>query len=365
MTTALRTVPAPQAGGLLVNLGTPDAPTTGAVRRYLREFLSDPRVVDLPAALRWPLVNLVIAPFRARRSAAAYRRIWTPEGSPLRVYTEALLAAVRARLGPAMPVALAMRYGEPSIEAQFARLVAAGVQEIRVLPLYPQWAASTSGSVAARIYEIAGRAFDPHRVTVLPPFYDRAGFVEAIATRIEDVLDAAPVEALVLSYHGLPERHIHKSASPAGTCMLDDHCCTAPEADPPRCYRAQCLATTKAVVARLARPDLPAHTAFQSRLGRDPWLGPTTLDILSQLARQGVRHVAVACPSFVADCLETLEEIGIRATEHFRAEGGQALHLIPAVNDAAAFADTVADLLRGARADTAPVAGDLAPGPCR
>ena len=365
MTTALRTVPAPRAGGLLVNLGTPNAPTTGAVRRYLREFLYDPRVVDLPAVLRWPLVHLVIAPFRAPRSAAAYRRIWTPEGSPLRVHSEALLAAVRARLGPAMPVALAMRYGEPSIEAQLARLAAAGVHEIRVLPLYPQWAASTSGSVAARTYEIARRAFDPHRVTVLPPFYTHPGFVAAVAARIEDVLDAAPVEALVLSYHGLPERHIHKSAKPGDPCTLDDHCCRASRTGPVRCYRAQCLATTEALVARLARPDLPVRTAFQSRLGRDPWLGPTTLDVLSQLARQGTQHVAVACPSFVADCLETIEEIGIGAAEHFRAAGGQALHLVPAVNDTAVFADTVADLLRGPPADMGQATGVLAPAPSR
>lgn len=350
MTGSAPSAPAGRVGGLLVALGTPAAPTTKAVRAYLREFLSDPRVIDLPAPLRWMLVNLVIAPFRAPHSAAAYRRIWTEEGSPLRVHAEALRDAVRARLGDTMPVELAMRYGAPSIASALQRLRAAGAREIRVLPLYPQWAASTSGSVTARVYELAADRWEPERILVLPPFFDDPGFVGATVGAITAVLEAHPVEALVCSYHGLPERHVHKSSSEAAPCTLDDVCCAEVHAHNARCYRAQCMATTRRIAEALGRPDLRIEYGFQSRLGRDPWLGPTTTEVLDRLAAEGVRHVAVACPSFVADCLETLEEIGIAARERFIAQGGANLVLVPAANADPRFADAVARMLqRGAQ----------------
>ena len=348
--------PSAQGGpvaGLLVNLGTPRAPTAAAVRRYLRQFLSDPRVIDLPAGLRHLLVHLVIAPLRAPRSAAAYRRIWTEEGSPLLVHSRRLLAAVRARLGEGFAVELAMRYGEPSLDAAFDRLCEAGVREIRVLPLYPQWAASTSGSVAAKLYELAARRWDPPHVAVLPPFFDDAGFLEATAATIDRVLDAAPVEAVVCSYHGLPERHLHRSAPDHAPCTVNADCCGRIGDHNRRCYRAQCLETTRRLAARLGHRSVRWIDAFQSRMGPDRWVGPSTAEVLDRLAAEGVRHVAVACPSFVADCLETLEEIGIAARERFLAAGGASFHLVPAVNDSPVFADAVARMLAGTTGDRA------------
>ena len=330
-------------GCLLINLGTPAAPTTAAVRSYLREFLSDPRVIDIPAAARFVLVNGIIAPFRSSRSAAAYAQVWTDEGSPLLTYGQALADAVRTKLG--VPVELGMRYGQPSIQSAIERLIAAGCERLKVLPLYPQYASSSTGSSLEVVYrEIAGRWNTPY-VDVVPPFYEAPAFIRGFAEVGRPVLDDLKPERVLFSYHGLPERQIHKSDPKGDWCLRSDSCCDAITAANTNCYRAQCYATTRALVQELGLEEGTYTTSFQSRLGRTPWIQPFTDVLLADWAREGVKSVAVFCPSFVADCLETLEEIALREAEGFREAGGQELRLVPSLNATASWVDGVCELL--------------------
>jgi ferrochelatase len=320
-------------GVLLVNLGTPDAPETAAVRRYLREFLMDGRVVDIPTPLRWMLVNLVIAPFRSPKSAHAYRSIWTPAGSPLRVYSEALTAGVAARVDG--PVVLAMRYGTPSIADAVAKL--GDVDRIVVVPLYPQYASSTTGSVLEEVYRVLGGRVWVPPVDVLAPFHADPGFLDAQARLARPLVDGA--DHVVFSYHGLPVRQV-RAAAP--TCQLGACCEPGPSGVPAWCYRAQSLATTRALAERLDLAPTRFSTTFQSRLGQAEWLTPATDTAIVGLAKAGVKRLAVLCPSFVSDCLETLEEIGVRAREEFVAHGGEELRLVPCVNGEPDWVDALA-----------------------
>jgi ferrochelatase len=338
-----------RTGVLLSNLGTPDSPTPRDVRRYLREFLSDPRVIDLPALPRWLLVNLVVAPFRPRRSAAAYQKIWGPEGSPLLAHGRALRAGLARALGPGFVVALGMRYGRPSIPEALAELAAAGVGRIVALPLYPQWAESSTGSTRACL-EQAHRALPgAPPLAVLPAFFDAAGFVEAFAAVARPVLSGARPDHVLFSYHGLPERQVKAADPTRGHCLAGPACCDAP---PPavlaRCYRAQCLATTRALARALALEPGTFSTSFQSRLGPTPWIRPFTDHVLPELAANGVKRLAVLCPSFVADCLETLEEIGIRGREQWLGVGGEDLSLVPSLNAHPRWVEAVAEAIRAA-----------------
>lgn len=314
-------------GVLLINLGTPDAPETAAVRRYLREFLMDARVIDIPTPARWALVNLLVTPMRAPKSARAYRAVWQKDGSPLLVNSQALTMAVRQELG--QRVSLAMRYGNPSIAEAIADL--GEVDRIVVVPLYPQYASSSTGTALEAFFAaLSRRAFVPP-VSVMPPFFDNPGFLDAQAALARPLVGVEPgVDHVLFSYHSLPERHI-RQASPK--CELTARCCT-PSSDgvPPYCYRAQCFATTRGLVSRLGLAEGSFSESFQSRLGRDEWLKPATDKVVPELARRGVKRLVVVCPSFVSDCLETLEEIGIRARDEFIAAGGQELHLVPCVN---------------------------------
>jgi ferrochelatase len=333
-------------GLLLVNLGTPDAPTSGAVRRYLREFLSDPRVIDLNPIGRTLLLELVILPFRPARSAAAYRKVWTERGSPLLFHGQDLAREVAARLGDGWAVELAMRYGNPTIAGALDRLRDAQVSEIVVLPLYPHAASSSSGSTLEAVYREAGRRWNVAALKVVPPFWNEPGFVEAFARIGEPALAALGADHVLFSYHGLPERHMRKSDPSGAHCLASASCCDAIATVNRDCYRAQCFATTRALVARLGLAEGGYTTAFQSRLGRTPWIQPFTDHVLVELARRGVKRLAVFSPAFVADCLETLEEIQIRAREDFLAAGGEELALVPSLNATPAWADTVADLAR-------------------
>jgi ferrochelatase len=333
-------------GLLLVNLGTPDAPRTAPVRRYLREFLSDPRVIDLPAPARWALVNLVIAPFRSARSAEAYRKVWTEAGSPLLVHGLALRDAVRSRL-PGTPVELAMRYGRPGIPAALDALRAAGAGRIVVLPLFPQHSSAAWGSAVARVLETAATVQNVPPVAVVPPYYDHPAFVEAQAAVARPVLDAFRPDFVLFSFHGLPERQVLRGDPSRRHCLRDDgDCCDAIVAANRDCYRAQCFATARALSRALGLAADASETAFQSRLGRTPWIRPYTDERVVALARQGVRRLAVLVPSFVADCLETLEEIGIRARESFVAVGGEDLLAVPCVNAHPLWADGIVRLHR-------------------
>ncbi len=336
-------------GLLLVNLGTPEAPTASAVRRYLRQFLSDPRVIDINPVSRALLVNLVTLPFRPRKSAAAYREIWSAtRGSPLLFHSQDLVAEVQQRLGAGWAVELGMRYGQPALGPALARLQQAGAARIFALPLYPQYATSSTGSSLEAIYGAAAKLPVPPAVTALPEFYDAPGFIEAAAAIARPVLAELDADHVLMSYHGLPERQVSATDFSRTRCLATADCCAAITEANRHCYRAQSYATSRALAAALGLPDDGWSVSFQSRLGRTPWIRPFTDEVVPELARKGVKRLAVFCPSFVADCLETLEEIGIRARLDFQEAGGDALSLIPCVNSSPAWADAVADMARRA-----------------
>ena len=329
-----------RTGLLLVNLGTPDAPTPTAVRRYLREFLGDPRVLDMPAIGRAMLLNLVILPRRPRQSAHAYAQIWDAErGSPLMYHSRDLAEAVAHRLGPAWHVELAMRYGHPSLGVAMHAFAEAEVERIIVFPLFPQYATSSSGTAVARVMELAGERWNTPALDIVPAFHDDPGFLAAFEDVARPVLAEFRPEHVLFSFHGLPVRQIHKSDHAHTVCLQSETCCD--ERKNPYCYRAQSFATAQALAARLAIAADRYTICFQSRLGRIPWIEPHTDHEVGQLARRGVKRLAVMCPAFVADCLETLEEIGIRARAQFKAAGGEELLLVPSLNATAPWVDAV------------------------
>jgi ferrochelatase len=325
---------------LLINLGTPDAPTTPAVRRYLREFLSDPRVIDINPVGRALLLNLIILPFRPAKSAHAYRAIWDAErGSPLLSYSRDLAAGVAAKLGGSWCVELAMRYGNPSIASALERLRGAAVDRIVVVPLYPQYAASSTATSVARVMELASARWDVVPLDFVPAFYADPGFLSSFEAVARPALAQARADHVLFSFHGLPERQIQKSDPTSAHCLKSATCCDVLTATNQNCYRAQCFATARALASRLSLSDYTV--CFQSRLGRTPWITPHTDVLIDELAKQGKKRLAVLCPAFVADCLETLEEIGIRARAQFKAAGGEELTLVPSLNATPTWIDTV------------------------
>ncbi|HKH44400.1 MAG TPA: ferrochelatase [Thermoanaerobaculia bacterium] len=331
-----------RAGLLLINLGTPDAPRPPEMRRYLRELLSDPRVLDMPAFLRFLLLELVILPRRPRASAEAYRKIWSPEGSPLLVHGRALAGKVQALLGDAVQVELAMRYGKPSIADALDRFAAAGVSRLAVFPLYPQYSSAATGSSIECVLRLAGRRWNTPYLQVIPPFYDHPAYVEARAEAARPFLDPIP-ERVFFSFHGLPERQIRKSDPSGGHCLVRPGCCAEVGPANRHCYRAQCHAAARLLAERLGVPEEKRIVCFQSRLGRAPWLSPSTEEVLAAEARRGVRH-AVIIPAFVTDCLETLEELAIRGVEIWRQNGGETLQVVPALNAGDRFAEAVVEI---------------------
>lgn len=341
MTTARR------RGALLVNLGTPASPAVADVARYLREFLGDPRVLDLPAALRLLLLYAVILPFRSLRSASAYRTIWTADGSPLLVHGRALRDALGKTLGEGWAVELAMRYGEPRIDAALERLAAADVEDIVVVPLFPQYASSSSGSALEAVYRAAGRRWNVPPLHVAQPFYDAPGFVAAWVAVAREPLARFRPDHVLLSFHGLPERQVRKSDPTGAHCLASPGCCDA--LGPPNrfCYRAHCFASARELASALALAPGAWSVSFQSRLGRG-WLEPFTDRVLPELARRGVRRLAVVCPAFVADYLETLEEIGLRAREQWEGLGGEELLLVPSLNAHPTWVAALAERVRAA-----------------
>lgn len=331
-----------RVGLLLVNLGTPDAPRPPEVRRYLREFLSDPRVLDLPALLRFLLLELVILPRRPRASAAAYRKIWTPEGSPLLVHGRALAGKVQARLGDAVQVELAMRYGQPSIAAALDRFAGAGVSRLVVFPLYPQYSSAATGSSIEHVLRLAAGRWNTPYLQVIPPFYDHPAYLAARAEVARPFLEPAP-ERVFLSFHGLPERQIRKGDPSGSHCLTHADCCAAVGPANRYCYRAQCHAAARLLAERLGVPEEQRIVCFQSRLGRSPWISPATDEVLAAEAQRGVRR-AVIIPAFVTDCLETLEELAIRSVEIWRRNGGETLQVVPALNAGDRFAEAVVEI---------------------
>lgn len=321
--------PAPQpCAAVLVNLGTPTAPNASALRRYLREFLSDPRVIELQRALWLPILYGVILPLRAGRSAAAYRRIWMAEGSPLRVLSERLARAVAAHLNastPGITVRLAMRYGEPSVSTVLRELRESGLQRVIVLPLYPQYSASTAASVFDAVVDELRTWRQVPDLRFIADYHAEPGWIEAVATSIRAHWATHPRgEKLLFSFHGIPQRYVRNG-------------------DP---YEDQCRASAAAIAAHLGLREDAWQVCFQSRVGREPWLRPYTDETVKALGAAGVDSIDVACPGFAVDCLETLEEIAMQNAEFFEAAGGKHLRYIPALNDGPVHAAALAGLLR-------------------
>ena len=334
-----------KTGVLLINLGTPDAPRPKEVRRYLRQFLSDPRVIDINPLGRWLLLNLIILPFRPRQSAEAYSKIWTERGSPLLSHTEDLGAGVARVLGDSYSVAIGMRYGKPSIASALESLLAQDIGTLAVLPLFPQYSSAANGSAMEHFFEVLKGRWNLPRLSVREAFCDHARFVEASVSVYEETLAGFDADYVLFSYHGLPERQVQKSESQDGVCDMQGPC---PALGPGNryCYRAQCYRSTQAIALGLGLEPERYGVSFQSRLGRTPWVKPYTDHVLPQLAQKGIKRLAMTSPSFVADCLETLEELGIRAREQWEQLGGEDFRLLPCLNASEPWIEAVAAMIR-------------------
>jgi len=315
---------------LLVNLGSPGSPSAADVRRYLREFLMDERVLDVPWAVRFCVVHFAILPFRAKRAAEAYRKIWTPAGSPLVVTSRNVQVKLQQRV--TVPVELAMRYQNPSIPDAVRRLAQQGVDEVLVIPLFPHYAMSSFETVVERVKGVAAALAPRMRVQVQPPFFDAPDYITALAGSAHEHLQRG-CDHLLFSFHGLPERHIRKSDPTGRHCLATADCCATASPAQAMCYRAQCFKTVAAFVKQAGVPEGKYSIAFQSRLGRGRWLAPYTEREMVRLAASGVRKLLVICPAFVSDCLETLEEIGMRGRETFLGAGGTEFALVPCLNE--------------------------------
>jgi len=317
-------------GILLVNLGSPDSPSVPDVRRYLREFLMDARVLDVNWLTRFCLVNFAILPSRPKQSAEAYEKVWTKAGSPLVVISRHVQAKLAQRLRG--PVTLAMRYQNPSIPKAMELLVQEKVDDVLLIPFFPHYAMSSFETAVERVKEVARKMAPGMRIQVQPPFFDHPDYINALVASAQDYLEKG-YDHLLFSFHGLPERQIKKSDPTGCHCLASENCCEGTHPAHATCYRAQCFKTVAAFVAKAGIPKEKYSIAFQSRLGRDPWLKPYTDHELPKLAQRGVKKVLVMCPAFVSDCLETLEEIGMRGRETFLDAGGAELTLIPCLNE--------------------------------
>jgi len=314
-------------GVLLVNLGSPDSPSVRDVRRYLREFLMDGRVLDVGYLPRFLLVHGCILPFRPKQSAEAYHKIWWKEGSPLVVISQRVCAEIQKRVS--VPVELAMRYQNPSIASALSSLARQGVDELLVIPLFPHYAMSSFETAVEEVKRLAAGVRITN-ISVAAPFYDQPEYISALVASARPYLDRG-YDHLLFSFHGLPERHLRKSDPTGCHCLTVPDCCNVPNPAHATCYRAQCFKTVQAFVKQAGVTRY--STSFQSRLGRDPWLRPYTDHELIRFAQQGVKRLLVICPAFVSDCLETMEEIGLRGRDSFIEAGGQDLTLIPCLNE--------------------------------
>ena len=313
----------PRIGVLLVNLGTPEAPNAPAVRRYLKQFLSDKRVVEIPALIWQPILRGIILNVRPKKSAANYAKIWMPEGSPLAVYTKAQAEALQAQLGDAVDVRYAMRYGQPSIERQLAAMKADGCNRILLAPLYPQYSGATTATVVDEAFRsLAAMRWQP-ALRTMPTYHDDPAYIDALATSQKHELAKLDFEpdAIVASFHGMPERTLHLG-------------------DP---YHCQCHKTARLLSEALGKP---LTIAFQSRFGRAKWLEPSTEDTIKRLAEEGKKKIAIFAPGFSADCLETLEELALQGKEQFEEAGGERYAYLPCLNADAAGMEMLETLVR-------------------
>ena len=319
-------------GVLLVNLGSPDSTETKDVKSYLKEFLMDGRVIDLPKWFRTFLVIGIILNTRPKKSAKAYRKIWWKDGSPLIVLTERLQEKIQKKVS--IPVSIAMRYRNPSIHFGLEKLAKKGVNEVLLVPLYPQFAMATTETILVLAEEIRAKYFPEMKFTSLPSFYNHPDYVRVLANSIQEFLKDKDWEHLLFSYHGVPNRHIRKSDITKSHCKMNEKCCFEDSPAHKYCYRHQCEKTTQNVAKYLDLTEGTFSTTFQSRVSiLGSWLRPYTDKTVEAFAKNGIKELAIATPAFVSDCLETLEEIGMEAAEDFEDKGGEKLHVIPCIND--------------------------------
>ncbi len=328
-------------GVLLVNLGSPDSTSVPDVRRYLNEFLMDKRVIDVS----WPIRRFVVGTIlinRPKESAHAYEKIWTKEGSPLIVTSRNVQKKLQQ--SAKVPVELAMRYQNPSIPDTVRKLAEQGIDELLMIPLFPHYAMSSYESAVERVKEVARNIAPKMRIQVQSPFYNDPGYINALVASAGEYLQK-DYDYLLFSYHGVPERQIKKSDPTGCHCLAKANCCEVPSEAHATCYRAQCYQTTTAFVKQAGIPSEKYSVSFQSRLGKHPWLTPYTDFELERLAQQGIKKLFVMCPAFVADCLETIEEIRIRGRETFVGAGGKELTQIPCLNEHPAWIGTLEKMI--------------------
>ncbi len=319
-----------KTGVLLINLGTPDSPATPDVRKYLREFLMDRRVIDIPVYKRWPLINLIIAPFRAPKSAKVYSNVWMEEGSPLLVYSKRAKDLLAKSLGDEYEVELAMRYQSPSIESVVNKWQRAGLAKLIIIPLFPQYASASTGSATEELLRVIQQWEVIPELKVVENFCDHPLFIQAFAELGKKYMQQQSFDHFVFSYHGLPERQILK-ATVDNYCKLGD-CCSVYHSKNKYCYRAQCYETTRLLVEQLGLTKDQYTVCFQSRLGKTPWIKPYADEVIPDLAKKGKKKILFFSPSFVADCLETIEEGGEEYKELFEHSGGEHWQLVESLN---------------------------------
>ena len=332
-------------GVLLVNLGTPDSPSVPDVRKYLREFLMDKRVIDIPFLLRWMLVNLIIAPFRSPKSAKVYRQLWEDRGSPLMFHGVDLKQKLSDVLDKDVKVAFGMRYQNPSIKSALQELIDHQVSKIIVVPLFPQYASATTGSVMEQIMDDLKSDLIIPEIDFISQYPDDEGMIETFAALGESYMKNTDYDHFIFSYHGLPERQIKKSSTD-GYCQLSDKCCSTYHSKNRFCYRAQCFLTSRKLAERLGLDKEKYSVFFQSRLGKDPWIQPYAEDEIKRLAKEGKKRILIFCPSFTADCLETTVEVGDEFKELFMEHGGEEWQLVESLNSNQTWVESIKNMIQ-------------------
>ncbi|MFP4166781.1 MAG: ferrochelatase [Opitutales bacterium] len=331
-------------GIILLNLGSPDSTSVPDVRRYLREFLMDERVLDAPLPIRWFIVNCRILPKRPRESAQAYATIWGEDGSPLISISKAQRSALAEKTG--LPVELGMRYGNPSTPAALDKLLERGVDDLFIMPMYPHYAMSSYETAVVRLMRAIRERKPDLKTTLLPPFYQEPGYIEALYESARPSIESGDFDKLLFSFHGIPQRHLVKGDPSHEHCLTTPDCCNTCHPAHATCYRHQCAMTVEKFVAAAGLPPEKYEVSFQSRLGKEPWLQPYTDKTLEELGKAGNKKVKVICPAFTADCLETLEEIAGQGRETFLEAGGESFEQIPCLNEHPKFIDFLADRVR-------------------
>lgn len=332
----------PNIGVLLINLGTPNSPKPADVHAYLKQFLNDPRVIDLPKPIRYMLINWFIIPSRYKKTARAYQQIWTPAGSPLLANSTALITTLATELGPTFQIELGMRYSNPSIQSAMDKLK--HCSNIIAIPLFPQYSSAATGSTLEELFNILKKQWNIPEIHIKKDFFNHPDFIQSYASLIKENLKPNLNQTLIFSYHGLPERHIDKS-----NCREN---CTRSQPCPPLnalntyCYRAQCYETSRLIAKELTLNATNYVVCFQSRIGRATWIKPYTNLMLQELRQKKIDHAIIVCPSFVSDCLETLEEINIRARAQWITLGGQSFTFIPCLNQYPLWIKALANIIR-------------------